>query len=120
VVLLDGEPLPQANIAFVGEDGGAFATASTDAQGRFTLRAARGLNKVSVAKFDTEGAEEWAATSDEEEEELLAGTPEEMAEGNANQPQPVIAQKYFNADTSGIQFDVQPGMGEVTIEVTKE
>ena len=116
-VLCDGEPLPQANLAFIGNGGGAFATCSTDKEGKFTVRAHPGLNKVSVAAIDTSGAAEWAEM---EEEEQLTGTMEEMREAEKNMPKPLVAQKYFNADTSGITVDVTEGLEDVSIEVTKE
>lgn len=116
IVFCDGEPLAAANIAFIGGGGGAYATGSTDANGKFSVRAAPGVNKVSVAKLDNANADQWAEMS---EEEQLAGTPQEMAEAMKNAPQPLVAQKYFNAETSGIEFDVQPGIDEVKIEVTK-
>ena len=117
VVLVDGAPLPQANLAFVGNSGGGFATCSTDELGKFSVRAYPGLNKVSVAALDNSGADEWA---DIDEEEMLAGTPEEMAAAEKNMPMPLVAQKYFNADTSGLEVTVEAGMDDITIEVTKE
>ena len=117
VVICDGEPLPQAGIAFVGNGGGAFATASTDDQGRFTLRSLPGLNKVSVSAMDTSNADEWA---DIPEELTMMGTEAEMAEAMEHMPKPLVAQRFFNADTSGLEVMVEAGMDEVTLEVTAE
>lgn len=117
VVLVDGQPLPQANVAFIGGGGGAFGTGSTDQEGRFSIRAQPGVNQVSVGALDTSKAGEWA---DIPEEDSLAGTQEEMAEAMKNAPQPLVAQRYFNAATSGIEITVEAGMADVTIEVTKE
>ena len=114
--MCEGQPLAEANLAFVGGGGGAYATGATDANGKFTIRANPGLNKVSVAKMNVADAAQWA---DIPLEDQLAGTPEEMAQAMKNAPKPLVAQKFFNAETSGIQIDVQPGMAEVTIEVTK-
>ncbi|MCA9128089.1 MAG: hypothetical protein KDB22_13435 [Planctomycetales bacterium] len=115
IVLCDGEPLPIANVAFIGGGGGIFATGSTDEEGRFTIRAAPGVNKVSVGKFDSANAAEWAEMS---EEDQLAGTPEEMAAAMKNAPKPLVAQRFFNAATSGIEFTVAEDMDDVTIEVS--
>ncbi len=115
VIICDGEPLAGANLAFIGGGGGAYATASTDAEGKFSLRAAPGVNKVSVAAMDTSKADEWAEIP---EEETLAGTEEEMAAAMEKMPKPLVAQKYFNADTSGLEVTVEEGMAEVTLEVT--
>ena len=117
VVMCDGQPLAEASVAFVGGGGGAISTASTDKNGRFSIRAAPGKNKVSVAKMDSANAAEWA---DIPEEDQLAGTPEEMAQAMKNAPKPLVAQRYFNSETSGIEYDVVPDMAEVTIEVSKQ
>jgi hypothetical protein len=114
-VMCDGKPLEAAAIAFVGAGGGTYATASTDANGKFTVRAEPGQNKVSVSKMDTSKAAEWANIP---EEQRLAGTPEQMAEAMKNAPKPLVAQKFFNPDTSGISIDIKDGMAEVKIEVT--
>ena len=115
VVICDGEPLPAAGIAFVANGGGSFATASTDKEGKFSLRAVPGVNKVSVSAMDTSKADEWA---DIPEEDLLMGDEEAQAEAMKNMPKPLVAQKFFNADTSGLEVKVEEGMAEVTLEVT--
>ena len=115
VLICDGEPLGGANIAFVGGGGGAFGTASTDPEGRFTLRAAPGVNKVSVSAMDTSGAAEWAEIP---EEDTNMGDEAAQAEGMKNMPKPLVAQKYFNADTSGLEVNVEEGMDDVTLEVS--
>lgn len=115
VVICDGAPLEGANIAFVGGGGGAFGTASTDEEGRFTLRAAPGVNKISVAAMDTSGAEEWAEIA---EEDTNMGDEAAQAEGAKNMPKVLVAQKYFNSDTSGLEVNVEAGMDDVTLEVT--
>lgn len=114
-VICDGKPLDGASIAFVGAGGGAIATASTDATGKFTVQAVPGQNKVSVSKMDTTKAAEWANIP---EEEQLAGTPQQMAAAIKKAPKPLVAQKFFNPDTSGITIDVREGMAEAEIEVT--
>lgn len=117
VVLLEGEPLPSASLMFVGGGGGIFSKGNTDKNGKFSLRAPPGLNQVSVAAMDVSNAEDWA---DIDEDAQLTGTDQEMAEAMAKAPKPLVAQKYFNAATSGIEITVESGMSAVTIEVTKE
>jgi hypothetical protein len=115
VVMCDGQPLDGASVAFVGGGGGIYATATTDSAGKFTVRAEPGGNKVSISKMDVSNASDWAEIP---EEEQLAGTPEQMAAAMKKAPKPLVAQKYFNPDTSGISIDVQEGMAEVKIDVT--
>lgn len=115
VVLVDGEPLPGASLAFIGGGGGIFGTGSTDEAGKFTIRAAPGSNEVSVSAYDTTGA---ADAAEMDEEDQLMGSEEDIA--GVQMPNPLVAQKYFNASTSGISINVEQGMEPVTIEVTSE
>lgn len=117
VVLVDGEPLPQANVVFVGGGGGRFATASTNKNGEFVLRATPGPNKVSISAVDVSNAEAYANM---DEEELLTGTQKEMEEAAKKAPKSLVAQRFSSAETSGITLEVQSGMDEVTINVSKE
>jgi hypothetical protein len=115
VVLCDGAPLPQAMIAFVGNAGGTIATASTDKDGKFSLRARPGVNQISVSAFDLSKADEWA---DIPEELTVMGDAEQQAEAMKNMPKPLVAQRFFNSSTSGLEVTVEEGMAEVTLEVT--
>ncbi len=117
VVICDGEPLEGANIAFVGGGGGSFGTASTDSSGRFSLRAVPGVNKISVSAMDMSKADEWAEIP---EEDTLMGDEAEQREAMKNMPKPLVAQRYFNSDTSGLEVTVEAGMEEVTLEVTAQ
>ena len=113
VVLKNGTPLEGASIAFIGNGGGAYATGLTDAEGKFSLRAAQGQNQVAVIKEDTSDA---SANVDIPEEEQLMGSEEEGKEPPG--PKMLIDKKYADPETSELVFDVQPGMADIEINVT--
>ena len=48
-VTVDDKPIAQASVAFIGKEGARLASASTDAAGKFKIRAALGNNVVTVA-----------------------------------------------------------------------
>src|SRR5215467_1111826 len=50
LITLDGKPIDQASVGFIGKDGARLATAQTNSAGKFTIRAAMGKNVVTVAK----------------------------------------------------------------------
>ncbi len=50
-VTLDGQPLEKATVAFVGSQGGQISSGSTDQDGKFSIAATAGLNKVVVNKL---------------------------------------------------------------------
>ncbi len=116
-VTRDGKPLDGASIAFVGNGGGSIGTGITDAEGNFTLRAAPGKNKVTVSKIDTTRAEEWASMP---EEDQLMGTEQEVQQLQARSSPHLVAERFGNPDTSGIQVDVQEGMDLIDIAVTEK
>ena len=121
-VLLDGKPLDGCSIAFIGNGGGAYGTGSTDAEGKFSVRAATGINQVAVMKADNSSAVEFGdgEVDPDEEEGLLMGTPEEAREAEANAPKGLLAERFGDPATSGIQIDVKPGMEPVEITVTSD
>jgi hypothetical protein len=90
---------------FTGPEGGAPVTAVTDAQGKFSLEAAAGLNSVAVAKTEGGGSGGEADLAPVEAGETVAP------------PRSVIPRKYANPKTSGITVEVKAGMGPVTIEL---
>src|SRR5205823_7921813 len=49
-ITLDGKPVDNAAVGFIGKQGARLASAQTDGAGRFTIRAALGKNAVTVAK----------------------------------------------------------------------
>src|SRR5690348_5992044 len=50
LITLDGKPVDNAAVGFIGNQGARLASAQTDSSGRFTIRAAKGKNVVTVAK----------------------------------------------------------------------
>lgn len=114
-VNLDGSPLAGASIAFVGNNGGTFGTATTDAKGVFTLRAAIGINKVSVAKSNPEAAKPADPNVDQ-----TMGTYEDYVKSLKSLPKPSVAERYGDPARSGIQFDVGKGMPALDIDVTSK
>ncbi len=114
---VDNQPIEGANIAFIGGGGGIMTTASTDAEGKFSARVASGKNKVSVSKGETAGADEWAEM---DEEETTMGTPDEVASLMENQPTSLIAPKFADPATSGLEFDISEGMQPLIISVTSK
>ncbi len=104
-VTLDGKPLAGAAVMFTGPEGGAPVTAVTDANGNFFLHAVPGVNKVAVAKTEAAGGGG---------EEALS-PPEDVP--TVNEAKQLIPPKYANPATSGISFEVKPGMPPVKIEL---
>jgi hypothetical protein len=72
-VTLDGTPVEGAGVVFTPEAGGLPANATTDASGKFTLKALLGPHTVAVTKTKAIGGSS---------EELAEGeSPEDMGEG---------------------------------------
>lgn len=108
VVMLDGKPLAGASILFQPEAGGRPATGLTDAQGKFVLTTLEegdgahvGVNKVSVAK-----------------QEVVA-PKKKLEEGEFEAIKFITPVKYASPNTSGLTVDVQPGMGQVTLKLSR-
>jgi len=119
-VTLDGQPLSAASVAFVGGAGGVFATASTDANGQFSLRAAPGENKVAVSKGPAVAAGDGPEPRDEttiKVEDQLMGTAAEVAQAKSNLPASVVDAKYNDPSTSGLvyQIDSNPQSIEIVL-----
>lgn len=119
-VMVDGAPMAGVSVAFIGNGGGAYGTGSTDAEGKFTIRAAQGINQIAVMKADTSGVDQSEEVDPDEEEEGLMGTMEEAADAEANAPKGLVAARFGDPATSGIEIDVQEGMEPVEIAVTKD
>lgn len=100
-VTLDGTPVEGAIVGFQPAQG-IPATATTDASGRFSLKAVVGQNAVTVIKSETIGG---AAPQDSE---ATAGDVETRS---------LLPIKYSTTQGSGLSFDVQPGMAPVTIDL---
>jgi hypothetical protein len=115
-VLNDEKPIQGAAVAFVGNSGGTYGTGVTDANGKFSLRAAPGTNKVSIAK---EGVVEGLNPSNNPEDQTM-GTEADVAKAMKRAPKPVIAPKYGNPDKSGLTVEVKQGMAPVEFKVSSK
>ena len=115
-VLSDGKPLAGASVAFIGNAGGAFSSATTDTKGAFTLRTVAGKNKVSVAKVDASSVK---PPVDPNIPQVMP-TDAEYAIMAKNAPKSLVAEKFADPDKSGIVIDVVSGMSSVDINVTSQ
>jgi hypothetical protein len=104
VITLDGKPVDQAAVGFLGREGARLATAQTDRSGKFTIRAATGKNIVTVAK-DVPPPVSAPAGS---EPQLMPTTTEyQQLVQNVKTGLPA---KYADPKTSGLSVDVAEGM----------
>ncbi len=115
IVFCDNKPISGANVAFVGNEGGAFAMGITDSKGEFVLRAVPGKNKVSVGKPNTTKVKPVDPNADQS-----MPTEGEVAAMVKAAPKPDIAAKFADAEKSGIVIDVVSGMSTVDIMVTSK
>jgi hypothetical protein len=104
VVTLDGKPVDQAAIGFLGREGARLATAQTDKAGKFTIRAAMGKNVVTVAKA---GAPPVLAPPSSESQLMPTTTEYQQMIQNIKTEVPA---KYGDPKTSGLSVDVAEGM----------
>jgi hypothetical protein len=115
IVTIDDKPIAQASVAFIGKEGARLASASTDASGKFKIRAALGKNVVTVAKAPPGGAP--PPPSD---------TPDLMpSEGEYIKMQKAVAAsevpaKYGDPKTSGISFDITESMKSVDVVLSSK
>ncbi len=116
IVELDGKPLEGASVAFVGDGGGALATATTDKLGEFRIKVAPGSNKVSVSKVDPNAAA--AVAGAPKAEDMLMGTPEQVKK--IVQPKAGVPERYGNPATSNLQFDISAGMKPLSISLSSK
>jgi hypothetical protein len=122
-VYLDGEPLDNASITLLSEDG-VTATAKSDSSGRFSLRtvvgsdlvngAMPGFHQVGVAKTIMEGggAEKLAGESDRDMVNRLAGS---MTSTPPKQTF-VVPQQFGIPSKSGITMDI-PTSGSDSLRI---
>ena len=112
VVLLDGQPLDQAAVAFIGKGGARLASATTDSAGKFTLNASLGKNQVTVAKEAPAAAV--ADTGD--------GLMPTDAEYAALPPPPKagVPAKYADPKTSGLAIEVVDGMEQIELSLNSK
>jgi hypothetical protein len=113
-VTLDGKPVTEASVAFIGKEGARLATASTDKAGKFTIQAALGKNVVTVAKAAPGGA----APSPSEEPQLMPTEGEYKKIQQAAKSE--VPAKYGDPKTSGISFDVVEKMQAVEVSLSSK
>jgi hypothetical protein len=115
VVAVDDKPIAQASVAFIGKDGARLASASTDAAGKFKLRAAVGKNVVTVAKAPPGGP----APPPSEEPQLMPTEGEYVKMQKAVAASEVPA-KYGDPKTSGLSFDITESMKSVDVVLSSK
>ncbi|MCA9130077.1 MAG: carboxypeptidase regulatory-like domain-containing protein [Planctomycetales bacterium] len=113
IVFCDGKPFEGASVAFIGNNGGSFSSATTDNEGKFSMRAAPGQNKVAVSKANTENVK----PMDPNEDQTMP-TEAEYAIMVKSAPKPLVAERFADPDKSGITIEVKEGMDSVDINVT--
>jgi hypothetical protein len=112
VVLLDGQPLDQAAVAFIGKGGARLASASTDSAGKFSLNASLGKNQVTVSKDAPAAAV--ADTGDG-----LMPTDAEFAK-LPPPPKAGVPAKYADPKTSGLTINVVDGMEQIELSLNSK
>jgi hypothetical protein len=102
-ITLDGKPVDKAAVGFIGDEGARLATASTDQEGKFSIRAALGKNIVTVSKPSANPA----PTSSSDEPQLMPTTGEyQKMILNLKSELPA---KYADPKTSGVSVEVETG-----------
>lgn len=112
IVFSDGKPLAGASVAFIGDEGGAFSSATTDEKGSFKMRAAPGKNKVAVNKIDTEKLPPVDPNADQ-----TMPTDGEYVKMVKSAPKSMVAARFADPEKSGIAVDVSAGMSPIDINV---
>jgi hypothetical protein len=110
-VLIDGELAQSGSVVFTPEGGGNVSTGNISTDGSYSLRTGQG----DVRK--TEGGS--LASGKYSVSVLIFGpSTETLGEGGPPKPGPsLIASKYSNNATSGLQFDVKPGRNVINLEL---
>lgn len=114
-VRVDDKPISQASVAFIGNDGARLASATTDSGGKFKIRAALGKNVVTVAKAPPGGPA--PPPSDEPQLMPSAGEYAAMQKGVGASEVPA---KYGDPKTSGLSFDIKPGMLSLDVSLSSK
>lgn len=117
IVKLGSEPLAGATVGFVGNQGGQIAHAITDATGQFTIRATPGINKVIVNKSPDPSEAPVEVVVEDESTSMLAGVEVGTAAAQKSKPNFIVDPKFASPLTSGLEFDVKPGMDKVELVV---
>lgn len=110
-VTLDGEPIAEASLTFMPQDGGRPAFGITDSEGSFTLTTfADGDGAVHGEHLVTIVAVEEDVDSKAEELADEFGSLSEVMQPSRRQRQIWrVPQRYSESGTSGLQFDVKRG-----------
>jgi hypothetical protein len=115
-VTLDGQPVDQAAVAFIGNEGARLATAQTDKSGKFKMRASLGKNLVTVTK---EVAPSVMPAVVNESDNLMP-SDSEYQKMQTNKPKPGIPAKYADPKTSGIAMEVVEGMKDIELALSSK
>jgi hypothetical protein len=114
-VTVDSKPIAQASVGFIGKEGARLASATTDAGGKFTIRAALGKNQVTVAKAAPGGP----TPPPSDEPQLMPSAGEYAAMQKAVAASEVPA-KYGDPKTSGLSFEIVEGMQAIELALTSK
>jgi hypothetical protein len=115
IVTLDDKAIAEASVGFIGREGATLASATTDTNGRFKLRAALGKNVVTVAKAPPGGA----APPPSDEPALMPSEGQYAQMLKAAAPSEVPA-KYGDPKTSGISFEIVAGMQSIALALSSK
>jgi hypothetical protein len=115
LVTLDGQPVDQAAVAFIGNEGARLAAGQTDGAGKFKVRASLGKNLVTVSK-DAPRSIMPETTGDDN----LMPSDGEYKKMIANKPKPSVPAKYSDPKTSGLSFDITAGMQQLELALSSK
>jgi len=113
MVTYKNSPVPEGTVVVFMKDGGGFtATDTTDAAGKYQLLM-RNAPDVLVGTYNvgvTPPLPDMGLTPDEIMQRGMEGTLPET-------PKNVIPERYLNAETSGLTFEVKEGENSINIEL---
>jgi hypothetical protein len=122
VVTYQSKPVAGATVTFIPEGKATFASAITDTDGKFDLRtgADRGVvagkAAVTVTWFASSGSGPATSMTPEQMQQMqMSGQLTEQLE---KQNQSLIPERYGQAATSGLSFEVTTGKNEFNIALT--
>jgi len=123
-VTLDGQPLEKATVAFIGNQGGSIASGPTNRDGKFSIAAVPGPNKVVVNKLapgDDGGFSMPQIASDEDESTSgLAGVDVGVAPSAAKpktKTKGIIDSIFTAPGTTPFEVTVEKGMDALVLAV---
>jgi hypothetical protein len=113
-VTYQGQPVANATVTFLPDAAGSqSATGITDASGEYQLSTFGKNDGALVGKHRANVVARAAF-----EGKLPPGAGEAMLEEFQSVGKPLIPQKYFNVETSGLSFDVQSGSNQIDLVLT--